>query len=214
MLRELHPGFLFLRRRADPRWLSDELGSETERYQAFPYMIVERGSEASGSSRHRSGHSHSRSGGCPHEGRRRGVREDFLRARFRRRPEHPRAAARYERAVVQAAHAAKMPVFIHANGTEAQTFALDAGVDVIAHGLWHWNKEPKDATELMPDVDGTSRSRCEVAIGWQPTMQVLYGERDLFDPAFLSIRNCSVCTRPATSRGAGRPRANGFAKSS
>jgi imidazolonepropionase-like amidohydrolase len=91
-----------------------------------------------------------------------------------------------ERAVVQAAHAAKMPVFIHANGTEAQTFALDAGVDVIAHGLWHWNKEPKNATELTPDVTAILDRVVKTQVGWQPTMQVLYGERDLFDPAFLS----------------------------
>jgi imidazolonepropionase-like amidohydrolase len=33
-----------------------------------------------------------------------------------------------------------MPVFIHANGTHAQEFAVQAGADVIAHGLWHWNR--------------------------------------------------------------------------
>jgi imidazolonepropionase-like amidohydrolase len=30
-----------------------------------------------------------------------------------------------------------MPVLIHANGTDAQEFAVKAGVDIIAHGLWH-----------------------------------------------------------------------------
>jgi hypothetical protein len=32
--------------------------------------------------------------------------------------------------------APKMPVLLHARGSESQTFALDAGVDIIAHGLW------------------------------------------------------------------------------
>lgn len=39
------------------------------------------------------------------------------------------------RAVVAAAHAHGMPVFLHANSKEAQEFALQAGVDVIAHGM-------------------------------------------------------------------------------
>jgi hypothetical protein len=40
------------------------------------------------------------------------------------------------RALVKAAHAAHMPVLIHANSTDGQDFALEAGVDILAHGLW------------------------------------------------------------------------------
>src|SRR5262249_18579355 len=43
------------------------------------------------------------------------------------------------RALVQAAHEAGLPVLLHANSAEAQTFGLAAGVDVFAHGLWNWN---------------------------------------------------------------------------
>jgi imidazolonepropionase-like amidohydrolase len=89
------------------------------------------------------------------------------------------------RALVQAAHAAKMPVFLHANGSDAQVFALEAGVDVIAHGLWHWNGEPKTASELTPAVTKILDNVLKTQVGWQPTMQVLYGERDLFDPVYL-----------------------------
>ena len=39
------------------------------------------------------------------------------------------------RALVRAAHAAGLPVLMHANSLEAQQFALDTGVDIIAHGL-------------------------------------------------------------------------------
>src|SRR5258708_22221437 len=39
------------------------------------------------------------------------------------------------RALVQAAHAAHMPVLIHANGTDAQEFAVQAGADIVAPGL-------------------------------------------------------------------------------
>src|SRR5262249_9183118 len=47
-------------------------------------------------------------------------------------------------ALVKAAHAAHMPVLIHANSTDGQEFALDAGADIIAHGLWHWNREQQE----------------------------------------------------------------------
>jgi imidazolonepropionase-like amidohydrolase len=90
------------------------------------------------------------------------------------------------RDLVQAAHAAKMPVFLHANGTNAQEFALEAGVDVIAHGLWHWHGEPQTATELTTVETKVLDGVVKTQTGWQPTMQVLYGERDLFDPAYLS----------------------------
>jgi imidazolonepropionase-like amidohydrolase len=89
------------------------------------------------------------------------------------------------RALVRAAHATHLPVFIHANGTDAQEFAVQVGADVIAHGLWHWNRE-QQATELTDRAKAILDSVLKADMGWQPTMQVLYGERDLFDPSYLS----------------------------
>jgi imidazolonepropionase-like amidohydrolase len=88
-------------------------------------------------------------------------------------------------ALVRAAHAAGMPVLIHANSTEAQRFGLAAGVDILAHGLWHWNEAPR-ATTLTPSVQALLDSIAHAQVGWQPTMQVLPGERDVFDPSFLT----------------------------
>jgi imidazolonepropionase-like amidohydrolase len=89
------------------------------------------------------------------------------------------------RALVAAAHAAHLPVFIHANSTDGQEFAVAAGVDVIAHGMWHWQRE-QQATELTPRAKGILQDVLRARIGWQPTMQVLYGLQDLFDPRYLS----------------------------
>jgi len=89
------------------------------------------------------------------------------------------------RALVKAAHVVHMPVFIHANGTDAQEFAVQAGADIIAHGLWHWNREPQ-STDLTARARTILVSVLAANMGWQPTMQVLYGERDLFDPSYLS----------------------------
>jgi len=89
------------------------------------------------------------------------------------------------RALVRAAHAAGLPVLLHASSVEAQTFGLDAGVDIIAHGLWNWN-ETSATTELTAAVTALLDRVVAARVGWQPTIQVLYGERDLFSTSFLS----------------------------
>lgn len=88
------------------------------------------------------------------------------------------------RALVRAAHERGMPVLLHANTSEAQAFGLEAGVDGFAHGLWNWNDSA--ARELTPEVRSILDRVIASKTGWQPTIQVLYGERDLFNEAFLS----------------------------
>jgi imidazolonepropionase-like amidohydrolase len=89
------------------------------------------------------------------------------------------------RAVVQAAHAAGLPVLMHANSAEAQTFALDTGVDILAHGLWNAD-ETAAPGEITPAVKSILDRVVATPVGWQPTLQVLYGLQDLFNPGFLS----------------------------
>lgn len=89
------------------------------------------------------------------------------------------------RALVRAAHAAGLPVFIHANSAEAQRFGLDAGVDILAHGLWNVDKDAANP-KLTPEVKAILERVIATHTGWQPTLQVLPGIQDLFNPAFLS----------------------------
>ena len=56
------------------------------------------------------------------------------------------------RELVRAAHAAGLPVLLHANSDEAQSFGLDAGVDIMAHGLWNRYQEHTTTSELTPGV--------------------------------------------------------------
>jgi imidazolonepropionase-like amidohydrolase len=154
-----------------------------ERYRQFPYLIVQRGEEATApegidpaahspeavvSRMKRDGAS------C--------VKTFYERGDAAQWPT-PRLDT--IRALVKAAHDAHLPVFIHATSTEAQEFAVQAGVDVIAHGLWSWTDEP-DATELTPRVRKVLNGVLKARIAWQPTLQVSYGFRDLFDPDYLS----------------------------
>jgi imidazolonepropionase-like amidohydrolase len=184
--RDVHPDIYFCGGAPIPDGYPMNWAPKPQRYQGFPYMIVERGSESTAPAgidpathTPEAVVARMKSDGavCVKTFYERGFGDD---------QSIPAIRLDTERDVVSTAHADKMPVFIHANGTEAQTFALDAGVDVIAHGLWHWNKEPKNATELTPSVTAVLDRLLQTHVGWQPTMQVLYGERDLFDPAFLS----------------------------
>jgi imidazolonepropionase-like amidohydrolase len=154
-----------------------------ERYSQFPYLIVQRGEEATAPA-----------GIDPAAHTPDAVVERMKRdgascvKTFYERGEAgqwPTPRLDTIRALVSAAHKAHLPVLIHASSTEAQEFALDAGVDVIAHGLWSWSGEP-GITKLTPRVTRVLNRIVKAKVGWQPTMQVSYGFRDLLDPDYLA----------------------------
>jgi imidazolonepropionase-like amidohydrolase len=91
------------------------------------------------------------------------------------------------RALVEAAHARGLPVVLHANSKSAQEFALAAGVDVIAHGLW--NGIDRADEMLGAEDEALLRQIARAGIGYQPTFQVLSGEVDLLDGAYLTDPN-------------------------
>lgn len=83
------------------------------------------------------------------------------------------------RELVRAAHVQGLPVMLHANGLEAQRFGVDAGVDVIVHGLW--NAPPGSGDAIRRTLDDIVAKD----IGWQATIQVIKSFGDLFRPEFL-----------------------------
>src|ERR1700722_191632 len=93
----------------------------------------------------------------------------------------------------KAATQAGLVLMIHANGFEAQKFAVDGGADVIAHGMWHWGDLDK-RTELPDEIKRLLDQIVEKKIGYQPTIQVLYGETAYFDPDYLKINAVAKIT--------------------
>jgi imidazolonepropionase-like amidohydrolase len=75
-------------------------------------------------------------------------------------------------------------LMMHANSFEAQTFAVDGDVDVIAHGMWHWGDLDKE-TVLPDEIKQLLDRIVEKKIGYQATFQVLEGERAYFEPDYL-----------------------------
>ncbi|MEM7585678.1 MAG: amidohydrolase family protein [Acidobacteriota bacterium] len=93
----------------------------------------------------------------------------------------------------QASAAAGLLLAVHANSLDAYTAALDSGAvadgaGVLVHGLWTWDRaQPQDDGQTLPPalseiVTRLVDSRTLV----MPTLQVLAGDRALFDPEFLN----------------------------
>lgn len=62
----------------------------------------------------------------------------------------------------------------HGNSFEAQSFAVKGNADVLAHGMWHWG--PHNARKELPaEIRALLDQIVAKRIGYQPTMQVLYG---------------------------------------
>ena len=83
-----------------------------------------------------------------------------------------------------AATANGLVMLTHANSFDAQQYAVASGADVLAHGMWHWGALDRE-TELPAPVKALLDEIVRQRIGYQPTMQVLYGLRAYFDPAYL-----------------------------
>ncbi len=75
-------------------------------------------------------------------------------------------------------------LMMHANSFEAQRFAVDGDVEVIAHGMWHWGDLDKKA-ELPDEIKQLLDRIVAKKIGYQATFQVLEGERVYFEPDYL-----------------------------
>jgi len=155
-----------------------------QRYQAYPYMIVQRGDEAAAPAGiDVASHTPAAVVARMKADGAMCVKTFFHRFEGQNLPE-PRLDTLQE--LVRAAHSAGMPVLLHAIGPEGQRLGVDAGVDIIAHGLWEWTGDPHAPDQLTPEIKKVLDRVLETHTGLQPTMQVSYGFRDLFDPAYLS----------------------------
>jgi imidazolonepropionase-like amidohydrolase len=89
--------------------------------------------------------------------------------------------------VRKAATQTGLVLMMHANSFEAQKFAVDGHVDVIAHGMWNWgdlDKQPELPEQIKKVLDRIAEEK----MGYQPTLQVMGGLRVYFDPEYLKMK--------------------------
>ncbi|MDV7137966.1 amidohydrolase family protein [Maribacter sp. TH_r10] len=85
-------------------------------------------------------------------------------------------------------HSNGLVLTVHGNSLEAHSFLADIGVDVIAHGLWNWEKYKDVPTDSLPlEIKETLDLQIQKQIGYTPTLTVIAGEEALADDAFLNI---------------------------
>jgi imidazolonepropionase-like amidohydrolase len=87
----------------------------------------------------------------------------------------------------KAATQAGLVLMMHANSFEAQKFAVNGDVDVVAHGMWNWGDLERQ-TELPSDITRLLDLVAQKKIGYQPTIQVMQGLRAYFDPEYLNMK--------------------------
>lgn len=86
--------------------------------------------------------------------------------------------------IVKSAHAARLPVLLHASSIEAQRFGVEGGADIFAHGMWNWNEH--NGSSALPDPAREVLDRIvSRRTGYMPTLQVIGGLRVLFEPDYL-----------------------------
>ncbi len=88
----------------------------------------------------------------------------------------------------------KIPLMLHASSYTAQRFAVDNGIDIIAHGMWHWGavKDYLNVNELPEPHRNLLRTIAAQGIGFQPTFRVLAGQRDVFVDEFINDQHLAA----------------------
>ncbi len=88
--------------------------------------------------------------------------------------------------LVAEAHSEGLIVIMHATSFEGQNFALNTGVDVIAHAMWNWTANPQEYlnTDLPESHKKLLLDIANKKMGYQPTIRVILAEKDILDNTF------------------------------
>lgn len=85
-----------------------------------------------------------------------------------------------------------LPLLAHANAIGSQRIAVEAQVDVLAHGIWNWNEYATNEG-VPPAIANHLREIHAKKMGYQPTLRVIAALADLFredtlkDPAYAKV---------------------------
>ncbi|WP_281989609.1 amidohydrolase family protein [Aquimarina aggregata] len=84
-------------------------------------------------------------------------------------------------------HANGLVLTVHANSFTGHSFLADVGVDILAHGLWNWEKYKDVPTDSLPlEIKETLDLQIQKQIGYTPTLTVIEGEGALVDNEFIN----------------------------
>jgi hypothetical protein len=74
-----------------------------------------------------------------------------------------------------------LTILAHANALDMQQLALEAGVDVIAHGMWNWGEYSRSA-DIPKPISRVLDTIVDNKIGYMPTQRVIAGLGEVMLP--------------------------------
>ncbi|MEZ5891976.1 MAG: amidohydrolase family protein [Parvularculaceae bacterium] len=90
------------------------------------------------------------------------------------------------RDLAAAAHAQQMPLILHATTPDGDRVALDANVDILAHGMWEWPGQAFDAQTPKTEYQTLADEVAQSDLWLQPTFQTIRNTASMFDNAVLA----------------------------
>lgn len=90
----------------------------------------------------------------------------------------------------------KLVLMVHANSVDSWQSALDARVDLIAHGLWVWPGDPGNSVP-PPVARKVIAAAAHAGTHVQPTLRTVAGERAMIDPSLLDDPRLTMALPPS-----------------
>ena len=113
--------------------------------------------------------------------------KSYYESGFRGMPKLPVPTKEIMTDLLESTHKNGLVLTVHGNSLEAHTFLSDVGVDVIAHGLWNWEKYKDVSLDSLPnEIKNVLDAQIKKQIGYTPTLTVIAGEEALADDTFLN----------------------------
>lgn len=89
------------------------------------------------------------------------------------------------RDVVSQAKKFKLPLLVHANSYDSQKFAFENGAKIFVHGMWNWPISKNKKRTMPNNAIKLSEKMARKSVATMPTVQVLAGNQNMFDPNYL-----------------------------
>jgi imidazolonepropionase-like amidohydrolase len=87
--------------------------------------------------------------------------------------------------IVSATHSHNIPVVLHATTPNGHQFAIDSGVDILAHGMWEWPGQALDTPNPLDEYEEIEENIANSGKWLQPTMTTIRNTASLFVPELL-----------------------------
>jgi imidazolonepropionase-like amidohydrolase len=82
------------------------------------------------------------------------------------------------------AHRQHLLLIAHGNSLQAHRALTEAGVDIIAHGLWNWDQFYENDS-IPAEIKQLLDQESQKGVGYMPTLRVIEGLKALVEPNFL-----------------------------